>query len=535
NVSKGDDPLFKFNVYTTLHDSRPKAEEIVLGPVPGLYTSGSDVFSCKDNPAALPGCIGGQKLIYREFFLAQPTVTIISEVGTTYGVLSLFKGRASDLAVTLDLHTDCFTNLLFYDFCTPLEAGWYTIVSFGNGPNYTTNKVYNQIGNPVDVGRSTRISIALILPITPNYNLPNKAYQAGITDWTSPPPGFPNALTRMIYQFPNDTFCDPDTPFIPSGLKACALGYNRISMYVFEITKPSFVQIRYLAQSYYTEVFPFDVNASPGSLLTVPPVYPCASLWRDNRQLCDIPPGKYTIAIFANDSHKGLYISPAIYVDEAAESRFDHAWNAYDFDVIPRTDNFVNGKALDVHPTFPGQAPSRDVFYCTTGATVIDPTETECDAQLNQLVYAQPPGVPKPQFLNGNPPPPATQPWRNLWYTFKLAGSGICTIDEDVLSGSIYRPLIAVYESTEDGTIPWSSLQATLTNPANMIIPGLKLIKDHVNISCDADINNLVFTKSGCIRDTVRYYVVASFDTQYSILPPNLPNQTISLSIKYNP
>ncbi|MEO6131712.1 MAG: PKD domain-containing protein, partial [Saprospiraceae bacterium] len=209
--------------------------------------------------------------------------------------------------------------------------------------------------------------------------------------------------------------------------------------------------------------------------------------------------------------------------------------NAYDFDVIPRTDNFVNGKALDVHPTFPGQAPSRDVFYCTTGATAIDPNETICDAQLNQLVYAQPPGVPKPQFLNGNPPPPATQPWRNLWYTFKLAGSGICTIDEDVLSGSIYRPLIAVYESAEDGTIPWSSLQATLTNPANMIIPGLKLIKEHVNISCDADINNLVFTKSGCIRDTVRYYVLASFDTQYSILPPNLPNQAISLSIKYNP
>ncbi|MEP6647349.1 MAG: gliding motility-associated C-terminal domain-containing protein [Saprospiraceae bacterium] len=535
NVSKGDSPDFRFNVYTTIHDSRPKAELINIGAVPGTYLSGADVFSCQDNPGLLPTCAGRKKLIYREFFLPADAVAIISEVGNSDAILSLFTGRASDLSATLDLHTDCFTNLIFYDFCTPLEAGWYTIISYGAGPNYTTNKVLNQFGNPGDVGRTTRISIALIPVITPNYNRPNKAYQAGVTDWFSPPAGFPNALTRKIYQFPNDTFCDPDTPFIPSELKACMLGYNRISMYVFEITKPSFVQIRNLAQSYYTEVFPFDVNASPASLLTVPPVYPCVSLTRDNRQLCDIPPGKYTICIFANDSHKGLYISPSIYVDEAAESRFDHSWNAYDFDLIPLTNTFVNGRALDVHPTYPGQAPSRDVFYCTTGATIIDPNQTQCDAELNHLVYANPPGVPKPLFLQGDPPPPALQPWRTLWYTFKLSGSGICTIHDDVLSGSVYPPLVAVYESAEDGTIPWSTLQTTLIDPANTVIPGLRFLKYNVSNSCDAKPGDIVFTKSGCIRDNVRYYVLASFDTQYSIIPPNLPNQVISVSVKYDP
>ncbi len=535
NVSKGDAPLFKFNVYNTLHDSRPKSEEIILGPVPGTYFSSPDIFSCKDNLGLMPPCGGAKKLIYREFYLAQPAVVIISETGTADNTLSLFTGQASDLSATLTLHTDCFTDYLFYDYCTPLEAGWYTIVSYGSGPNYTDTKVVNKIGSPGDVGRSTRISINLRPVITPNYNLPSKAYQAGITDWFTPPPANPNALTRVIYQFPNNTFCDPDFPFIPNGIAPCALGYNRISMYVFEVTKPSFVQIRNLAQSYYTAVYPYDVNADSTLLLTVPPVYPCVSIWRDNRQLCDIPPGKYTIAIFANDSHKGLVISPQIYVDEAAQSRFDHAWRAYDFDLIPTTNTFVNGKLFDTNPTLPGQAPSRDVFYCTTGATNIDPGDTKCDAQLDDLIYAQPPGVPKPIYLQNDPTLLLLQPWRNLWYTFKLSGSGICTLHTDVLMGPPYKPLIAVYESIEDGTIPWSNLQTTLMDPANVIIPGLKLVKSHVSPGCDSYNFDLVFTKSGCIRDQVRYYVLASFDTQYANIPPNLPNQAIALSLKYDP
>jgi len=535
NVSKGDAPLFKFNVYNTIHDSRPNAEEIILGPAPGGYSSSEDVFSCKDNLGTMPPCFGAQKLIYREFYLAEPAVAIISETGSAGNLITLFTGRASDLSATLTIHTDCFFTNLFYDYCTPLEAGWYTVVSYGSGPNYTTTKVLNQIGSPGHVGRTSRITIQLIEVVTPNYNLPEKAYQAGITDWFTPPPANVNALTRVIHQFPNDTFCDPDFPFIPDGVAPCSTGYNRISMYVFEITKPSFVQIRNLAQSYYTAVYPFDVNASPGLLLTVPPVYPCVSLPGNNRQLCDLPPGKYTIAIFANDTHKGSVIAPAIYVEEAAQSRFDHAWNAYDFDFVPRTNTFVNGKTLDTHPTLPGQAPSRDIFYCTTGATVIDPTETQCEGQLNNLIYAQPPGIPKPIFLQDDPLPPALQPWRNLWYTFKLSGSGICTLRTEVLMGSPYRPLIAVYESTEDGTILWSDLQIDLMDPANTIIPGLQLVQRHITPGCDAFTVDLIFKKSGCIRDNVRYYVVASLDTRYGGNPTILPNQAMSLSIKYDP
>ena len=250
------------------------------------------------------------------------------------------------------------------------------------------------------------------------------------------------------------------------------------------------------------------------------------------RQICDLQPGIYTIAIFANDDHEGASIGPSIYVDEAELSRFDHVWNAYDFDQIPRTNMFVNGRINDV-PPIPNQAPSRDKFFCTTGATADDPDETRCATQLNPLIYAQPDGVPKPCFYPHNLLNPRSQPWRNLWYTFELSGSGICTIESQVLNGSNFQPFIAVYESDVDASIPWTSLQSTLMTPQSTIVSDLTLLDENVNEAmCDIEAGRVVFTKSGCIRDSVRYYVVVSFDADDG---PNFPNQAISLSIRYDP
>ncbi|MEO5906783.1 MAG: hypothetical protein ABIQ11_08655, partial [Saprospiraceae bacterium] len=190
NVSKGDAPEFKFNTYKTIHDSRPNAELITLGPMPGFYTSDGDYFSCLDNRGAMPPCGGRDKLIFREFYLDSEAVTIITEIGNNISVLSLFRGRASDLSGNLQLVSDCFTNMLFYDYCTPLGPGWYTIVSYGYGPNYFDKKVLDDIGRPGDVGLISRVNIILIPVITPNYNRPYKAYQGGITDWFTQPPAF---------------------------------------------------------------------------------------------------------------------------------------------------------------------------------------------------------------------------------------------------------------------------------------------------------------------------------------------------------
>lgn len=531
NVGKGDQPSFKFNVHKTIHDSPANAELITLGPSPGSYVSQPDFFSCTDNLGSMPPCGNARKLVFREFFLPEDAVVSITEVGNGLSVLSLFNGRAVD-ASWATLHTDCFRSVIITDLCTPLVAGWYTLVSYGQGPSYS-NTALPTIGSPGVVGERTIVTITLDVPITPNFNRPHKAHFAGITDFETPTAVNPNAITRRIYPFPTDTFCLPDTPFIADSLLPCAPGYNRVAFYVFEITKTSFVQIRNINQSIYSEIYPFDVRANPEMLLTVPPVYECLSTQRDFRQICDLPPGRYTIAFQASDLHKGTVIYPVLYVDASEPSRFDHAWKAYDFDLIPKSNTYVNGKLLDVHPTFPGQAPSRDVFYCTTGATTIDPTETQCGTQFNDLIYAQPSGVPKPLFYQNNPLN-ARQPWRNLWYTFMLSGSGICTLKAEALSGVSDLPLIAVYESPADASIPWSDFQTMLANPGNTIIPGLKLITENVDLICDADSDELIFTKSGCIRDSVRYYVVASFDAEF-IYPPNIPNQTISLSVKYDP
>jgi gliding motility-associated-like protein len=542
HVGVGDEPGFRFNTYKTIYDSRENVDLITVINIPDTLASNLDVFSCLDNLGTMPPCGRREKLIYREFYLPSPALVTIVDAGSSNAVISLFSGQASDLAADLELISDCAGSFVqLYDPCNPLPEGWYTIVSYGEGPNYTDTRVWNfntasptvYMGDPRDVGKTSRIVLIVEPPVTPNYNRPEKAYQAGITDWITPPVSSPNNSTWRIHGFAPDTFCLPDTPFIPQGLIPCTPEYNRVAFYVFEITKPSFVQIRNVNPSFYTEVFPFDVTANPGSLLTVPPVYQCFAENSDYRQLCDLPPGIYTIAIFANDDHEGASINPSIYVEAAALSRFDHVWNAYDFDQIPHTNMFVDGKLNDVSP-IPNQPPSRDVFYCTTGATINDPQHTRCNTQLNPLIYAQPDGVPKPLFLPGEPAAPLLQPWRNLWYTFELSGTGTCTIQPNILGGINWRPLIAIYESNVDASIPWSTLQADLMSPQSTIVSDLRLITESVDILCDSEAGDIVFRKNGCLRDSVRYFVVVSFDAHNNFSPPNLPNQTVSLSISYD-
>lgn len=535
HVGRGDMPDFRFNKYTTIHNSRANAELITIDTIPGDYFSGADVFSCVDNPGEVPSCAERPKLIFREFYLEAPRVLIIAEAGNTSSVLSLFSGRASDPSSELELLEDCFTNITLVDFCTPMEPGWYTLVSYGDGPNYTDNKIWNTLGNQGDVGRTTRILITVIEPLIPMFNRPHKAYQAGVTDWINIGDEFPNVPTGAVYPFETENFCEPDTPFIADSILPCGIDYNRVAFFVFEITKPSFVQVRNVNATFYTMIFPFDVEAAPGSLMTVPAILPCHSAFDEFRQYCDLPPGKYTLTIFANDSHKGRTVTPSIYVDEAALSRFDHAWTAYDFDIIPPDNVFIDGRPGDVHPVYPNQAPSRDVIYCTTGAEASDPTHTVCGTKLNPLIYAQPEGVPKQLFFENLPTPPQMQPWRNLWYTFVLEGAGECSVRLNHLSMGKYRPFMAVYESDADGTMPWVDFQTALINPVNPIIPGLTLIGENVNEdNCNAGAADIVFSKSACQRDRVRYFVVVAMDAVGQNPPVHYPNQAVSLSLRYD-
>ncbi len=530
NVGKGDAPKFRLRVLKTVHDSRTNAETVNLGAVPGSYSSQPDVFSCVDNPGALPPCGNRKKLIFRQFYLPAPAVVTISETGNTTSMLSLFAGQATDAAAALTpLAPGCFQTHRFTDECTPLPAGWYTVVSYGAGPNYTDKRIWNNLGDPADVGKNSRITISLDFAIEPKYNRPAKAYQAGTTDWTPAPPANPNAVTAKLYTFGTEQFCAPDTPFIPTGILSCAPGYNRVAFFVFTITRNSFVQIRGVDQGFYVEVFPFNVNIVPASLLTVQPVYQCMSVAKDYRQLCDLPPGTYTIAVFANDSHKGATLTPALYVEQVIQSRFDDAADAYNVDLVPDNGTWINGRTGDINLDFPLEHPTRDVFSCLTGARPTDPADTRCGTQLNPLIYA--PAAIKPLYLPGNPPSPIAQPWRTLWYTFVLEGSGTASIGANILTPGTPRPLMAVYESNLDAGQPWSDLKL-LGDAA--LSSGLTLLDENVDYWCDAEyaFNNvsLTFTKNGCLKNRVRYFLVVSFDAD----EPNFPNQAVSISIKYD-
>ena len=531
NVGKGDAPKFRHRILKTVHDSRANAETVNVGAsIPGTYTSQPDVFSCADNLGVMPPCGNRKKLIFRQFYLQAPALVTILETGASTPYFSLFQGQATDPASILTLvGAGCGAAFSSPDSCAPLQPGWYTVVSYGSGPNYTDKHSWDNLGHAVDVGKTDQITIKLDPARTPKFNRPHKAYQAGVTDWTPLPPANPNAVTGKLYPLPTEYFCNPDTPFIADSILPCAAGYNRVAFYVFTITQSSFVQIRNVDTSFYVEVFPFDVAAMPGSLLSVTPVYQCLSAGKDYRQICDLPPGKYAIAIFAKDKHKGATVTPALYIEAVGTSRFDDASDAYDFDLIPPGGIWRNGKTSDVNLSYSSEAPSRDVFYCTTGARNTDPADTRCGTQLNPLIYAI--NGPKPLFLPGNPPPPVSQPWRTLWYTFVLEGSGTASISVNPLTPGSPRPLIAVYESPLDATQPWSGLK-NLGDAA--LSAGLTLLDENVSYFCDADyaFNNidLSFPKSGCVKNRVRYFLVVSFDAD----EPNFPNQAISISIKYD-
>ena len=167
----------------------------------------------------------------------------------------------------------------------------------------------------------------------------------------------------------------------------------------------------------------------------------------------------------------------------------------------------------------PNQLPAGMFLLHYRRLAANDPDDTQCSTQLNEMIYSQPAGVPKPLFLPGMPPAPYAQPWRNLWYTFELSGSGVCTLQTQVLSGVNRQPLIAVYESDVNASIPWSSLQNDLISPQDTIVSGLRLLNENVTILCNADVTQLFFNKSGCIRDSVRYYIVVVLTQMLPAIP----------------
>ncbi len=558
DVGRYDRPWFRFDkIYTQFYNPAAPNNmgDVTAGIQSGTVSGTLDYFSCIDNPLTIDGrtpCSGYTKQIYRQFYISQPLIVNIS---TSSGTFRLFEGRISDGAATLSYDIDGYGDLgcrgsFYSDVCRPLQPGWYTVVTYGYGgiyagPTYTGGHI----------GQSNNISIWTTAPLNPPlYNRPNKAYYAGITDFG------PNAGTNTYpnrsrtYNFGTDRYnCIPDTPFTAHPVVACPSNYNRVSYFVFDITKESFVSITGIPSSMISRVYPFDVRTDSVLMMSVNPVQPCIVrtdishyerswwTWTGKIELCRLQPGSYTLVVFANNSHINTTMRPSLYVDTVTYSRFDHALAAYDFDSIPDDSTYYYGRLGDVNPLDAARRPSDDFISCTTGANVSDP------------------GLSDPQNLCWNGLFPYTGPntsvlypvtvdesvydtlgttnrpvRRNLWYTFVVDGPGrvyvTLTNRTPGKTGTVLP--FTIYRSNVNGALPFSSLAGS-GELDSTIASGLTYVLNNSTFDwygCAGNLATISFPISPCdpaIKQ--RYYVVV--DEHAGVMV----NNQLDLGVRFDP
>ncbi len=564
-VTYGDSTLVSQNVsysigeqlVTTAHRNAALAEDMgnVLDSIAlyggGTVTSQTDYFTCIDNPATIGGnapCalyngIPATKLIYRQFYLSSPALVTITSASiyTCYnaGVLTLFHGKATNGMGTLTPvggSWDCF-NSNYTGPCTPLQAGWYTIVSYGEGPTYgnpTINYVGSR-GNGGDIGLPNFITLIVTqAPPGPIYNRPHKAAVDSITNLpfvikpaiNSGTSAYP--VTDTIYTLYTEFYnCTTDTPFASHPVGECNSAYqpNRVTYYVFQLTQIAYIHIGGL-NSAMAKLYPFNVRIDSSLMSSVTPLQPCVNNG-DYIELCRLQPGTYTLVIFPPDYFAGSSLTPTIYVENIGYSRFDHAVNAYDFGLMPMDSVWYSGKPGDVNPFNPGRAASNDFFYCTTGSQSTDPIETMCLTESNPNIYT---GVNNIYAFDDNRPAYwYNVPRRNLWYTFVLDKGGNCRvrINNKTPNKTTQYPA-AIYKSDVNGTLPFSTVVST-GQVDSTVSQGLTFLATNLWYSYCGAVNEISLPfRDPCTAIKDRYYIVV--DNQYTLEP----NSQVEIEILYD-
>ena len=520
---------------TTIHHTGALAEDMgsIIDSIAinggTSVTSQTDHFSCMDNPDT----IGGQapcplyqgnsatKLIYRQFYLSTPALTTITSNAAytcaNAGTLSLFYGEATNGIGTLTPvggPWTCFTSN-YTGPCTTLPAGWYTVVSYGEGPTYGSPNVgYNgNRGYGGDVGLPNAISISFTqAPPGPIYDYP---YKACIDTVTHLPFAIKPTTNRNTNSYPvTDTTyalyrenynCTTDTPFTLHPLVPCTNSYqpHRVTYYVFTVPQMSYIHISGMNGA-MCEVFPFDVRTDSAQMLTTQPVQPCNSNG-DYTQLCRLVAGTYTLVIFPPDNFAGSSIQPSIYIDSVGYSRFDNAVNAYDFGEIPMDSNWYSGMPGDVNPITNTRAASNDFFYCTTGAQTNDPATNACYVAYDPLVYNSVNN--DYEFDAAAPGNGYNWPRRNLWYTFELDKGGTCYIKvNNMTPDKASQYPFSIYKSDVNGGLTFSQVVAT-GQVDSTAAQGLTAVANNYYYYCGY-YNQISFYRSPCGAIKERYYLV---------------------------
>ena len=561
DVGRADKPVFTFVRTRTKHNTPFAAQNLgslwdSLGAGGGSITTDVDDWSCNDNAVTIngtvPNTVGGKvatKAIYRQFYLNQTSLVRIENIfyyycyARAYGRKKLFYGKATDgftgLSAVGGQWSD-FDNAGATAGCDLLPAGWYTVVSYNQGPSYdSTFRSLNLDGRyNSSVGYNDEFKIS----ITPSCPGPvfNRPYKASVATGSQPhsillvnrvnsTPAYPR--TDTTYILPKENFnCTIDTPFTKIPVKSCEAASNRVAFYVFKTTQQCFLQIN--TGGYYAAVYDKDVRIDSAQFLSRQPIQTCNNT-AGYIQFCFFQPGTYTLVVFAKDADVCKSVTPSIYIDVTNRySRFDYAKNAYDFGAVPPDSVWHYGKVGDVNPLNSGRAPSNDIFYCTTGASTTDPIEPVCYTDVNPNVYNSGPNRPLYDSLFPNNIYKQTR--RNIWYTFVVAQPGYVTVRvESKTPAREYQQKFSVYRSNVDGTLPFS-LVVSSGEVDSTVSQGLTHLGTNVqNYYYCANLNNTVqFYRDPCTSISTRYYVLAENVNAEPFEPGGtLPNTQTEVSV----
>jgi gliding motility-associated-like protein len=562
DVGRGDRPIFSLTVPKTKHNSPFAAQDLgsimdTLGPLGGTIATDVDVWDCNDNAVPINGfqpCTinssPATKAIYRQFYLKEDALVYFSLpyywycANRAFGHKTLFYGKATDGLTGLTKvggGYECFRDAAGSTAgCNLLPAGWYTMVSYQQGPSYDSVMRHTKLGGWYNGAVSYFDEFRITITPTcegPKYNRPYKAsvnaanqpHQIALVNRNGHTAAFPR--TDTTYTLPIEKFnCTLDTPFAKHPIVSCENTRNRVAYYVFKTTEECFLYIN--AGGYYASLYNVDVRTDSQQLATLKPMQPC-DYRAGYMQYCYFQPGTYTLVVFAGDDKICSSVSPVIYVDRIGYSRFDFAKKAYDFGIVPADSTFHYGKVGDVNPLNPLRKPSSDFFYCTTGADSSNPTEPVCGTKINPNVYNFGPNKPlyDSAFNTSN-----GVARRNLWYTFVVDQPGNIKVRVETKSDNKgYQPKFAVYRSNVDGTLPFSTVvssgQIDSTTDQGLSFIGVNPILYWPYV-CASTSNEVSFYRDPCSAITNRYYVlVENVNSDPWLSGGNLPNTQVEVSV----
>ena len=569
NTSIGltEKPYFYFYHARSKFDTYAKAEFIDSLKSYKTYYSQADTFTCLNNRDTIDGVSCGVKNSYHVFYLDSIAVTTIASPTFYYNtIFSLFKGDIRKGKSGLKLYEDnsgkwkCLNSYYWGKTttqCEPLLPGWYTIMASRDGADYDSAKRVDYNGYSLYAyPKNFYITTSKPSVVLPKFNRPFKAaFVDSLINKNKPLSYDTNYSTKAMpqhlaeFKFPTERFeCDLDTPInhFPKSI-LCDNKTTDIAYYVFTLKKNAFVRlVNNVGYSAKVKMYNFDVRKDSAKLATATPIQNC-NYNATYFEFCNLKPGKYTLVYFIKrTSGVTATISPVMYIDSIATSRFDHAKNTYDFGSIPGTGQWVTGKKGDVHPINSSLPASHDLVTCKTGAQFTDPTPSICYVSYNPNVYLKDTNAVMYPYDSAmvrykgndlyynyyNYPPQ-----RNLWYSFIVNGKGTVTVALNTIDQT-YNPYankgynfrFSIYESDEDGSLSLDSLKKT-GKLDSTTASGLKFIAtDYYVCYYPSDMTETFVLPSCGASKPKRYYVVVDINN----LTGSMINSHISLQVKYD-